>query len=196
MLDPAANAWRSIPALPPFQLANGKGPAIQQTTARLCYDEAMLYLHYDCQDRDIWAISTQRDDPIYDEEVVELFIGAGEADLVDYFEFEINPWGVILDVKVHNPTSERKDMLLDFPWDAPLACQTQCDEAANRWQVWLGVPWSALGVEGILPKVWRGNLYRIERPRDSEPEFSCWSPTMTEPADFHKPAYFGILELA
>ena len=53
-----------------------------------------------------------------------------------------------------------------------------------------------LGVIVLLVAwLWRGNFYRIERPHDAEPEFSGWSPTMTDPADFHKPAYFGILEL-
>ena len=197
MLDPSsADVWQSVPTLPPFQLASGSGPAIQQTVARLCYDDDMLYLYFGCEDRDIWAISTERDGPIYDEEVVELFIGVGREDLVDYYEFEINPWGVILDTTVHNPDSDRATMTFDFGWNAPLEVQTKVEESANRWQVWMGVPWSAIGVTNELPKVWRGNVYRIERPRDGEPEFSCWSPTMTEPADFHKPKYFGIMRLA
>jgi len=48
---------------------------------------------------------------------------------------------------------------------------------------------------GLPLFLWRGNLYRIERPRDGEPEFSAWSPTLTRPADFHQPARFGTLEL-
>ena len=48
---------------------------------------------------------------------------------------------------------------------------------------------------GELPDTWRANLYRIERPRDAAPEYSCWSPTLTDPADFHKPARFGVLRL-
>jgi hypothetical protein len=46
-----------------------------------------------------------------------------------------------------------------------------------------------------IANCWRANFYRIERPHDAEPEFSCWSPTMSDPADFHKPAYFGVLEI-
>ena len=70
--DLATLAWEGVPALPPFVLADGSKPAIQQTVARVCYDEDALYVRFDCQDRDIWATSTQRDDPIYDEEVVEV----------------------------------------------------------------------------------------------------------------------------
>ena len=46
---------------------------------QVCYNQQALFVRFDCDDRDIWGISTQRDDPIYDEEVVEVFIGPGEA---------------------------------------------------------------------------------------------------------------------
>ena len=64
--DPAAWPWESLPVLPPFVLADGSGPAEQQTRARVCYDSETLYVRFDCDDRDIWATCTQRDDPIYD----------------------------------------------------------------------------------------------------------------------------------
>jgi hypothetical protein len=45
------------------------------------------------------------------------------------------------------------------------------------------------------PRRWRANFYRIERPRGGRPELSCWSPTFTDPPDFHRPERFGVLEL-
>ena len=69
------------------------------------------------------------------------------------------------------------------------------DDAAQHWWAIFVIPWTALGVSGALPRTWRANFYRIERPRQGVTEFSCWSPTLTEPADYHKPARFGVLEL-
>ncbi|HYG61044.1 MAG TPA: carbohydrate-binding family 9-like protein, partial [Thermoanaerobaculia bacterium] len=74
------------------------------------------------------------------------------------------------------------------------------DRGANAsyqdWWAALAIPWAAIApVSTPLPPIWRANFYRIERPRDGVPEFSCWSPTLTDPADFHKPARFGALEL-
>ena len=57
------------------------------------------------------------------------------------------------------------------------------------WWAELSIPWEKPS------KIWRANFYRVERPRDGAPEFTCWSPTLTNPADFHKPARFGLLEL-
>jgi hypothetical protein len=188
--------WDDVPTLPPFTLADGRGPARQQTTARVCYDSQGLYVRFDCDDRDIWGRFTRRDEPIYDEEVVELFLGPGQADLIHYYEFEVSPNGVLLDAKIYNPTSQRADLEVDVSWDCPgLRWHAERHDAANRWWAVLALPWVAVAPPGPLPPVWRANFYRIERPGDTEPEFSCWSPTMTEPADFHKPAYFGILEL-
>ena len=195
--DLAAWRWDDVPALPPFTLADGSGPAQQQTVARVCYDSQALYVRYDCADRDIWGTYAQRDEPIYDEEVVELFFGAGEADLVHYYEFEISPTGVLLDAKIYNPTSQRAELEVEFEWDCPdIRWMAERRDAENRWWAVLVIPWAAVAPPGDLPAVWRGNFYRIERPHDAEPEFSCWSPTMTDPADFHKPAYFGMLILA
>jgi hypothetical protein len=191
--DLAAWPWEYVPALPPFVLANAGGPAIQQTAARVCYDDDALYIRFDCQDRDIWANYTQRDDPIYDEEVVEVFIAPGSAAPARYYEFEVSPNGVLLDALIDNPTSRRSDLRVDLAWDCPsLRWRAERDDPAGRWWAALAIPWAAVGLPAMI---WRANFYRIERPRDGEPEFSCWSPTYTVPADFHRPGYFGILEI-
>ena len=193
--DPATWAWESVPALPPFVLADGSGPALQQTTVRACWDAQALYIRFDCQDRDIWGAYTRRDDPIYDEEAVEVFIAPGSAAPVRYYEFEVSPNGVLLDALIDNKTSRRADLRADFTWDCPgLRWWAGRDDPAGRWWAALAIPWAAIGPPGPPAAIWRANFYRIERPRDAAPEFSCWSPTYTNPPDFHRPGYFGILE--
>lgn len=189
--------WTGAVTLPPFTLADGSEPAVQQTVARVCYNRHGLFVRFDCDDRDIWGTGTQRDDPIYDEEVVEVFIGPGAATPVDYYEFEVSPNGVMLDLTVHNPDSSRATIRLDAGWNCPgLQWAAGRNDAQNHWWAILSIPWVSIGAPAELPKQWRANFYRIERPRDADPEYSCWSPTMTEPADYHKPGYFGLLELA
>ncbi|RIK38117.1 MAG: hypothetical protein DCC55_22100 [Chloroflexi bacterium] len=200
--------WDEAATLPPFILADGSGPAVQQTITRVCYNAQALFVRFDCADRDIWGTHTRRDDPIYDEEVVEVFIGPGEATPVDYYEFEVSPNGVLLDLTVHNPSGERADMTTAFAWNCPgIQWAAGREDAGNRWWAVFAIPWASIGVdptpspspgkggELALPKIWRANFYRIERPRDGAAEFSCWSPTLTDPADYHKPARFGYLEL-
>src|SRR4029453_108241 len=131
------------------------GPALQQTRVRLCSDEAALYVRFDCEDRDAWGTYGRRDDPIYEEEAVEVFLAPGEADPARYFEFEVSPLGVLFDARIHNPTSLRADLVGDPSWD----CQGR-RWAAGRgterqdWWAVLSIPWAGLGA-GDPPKVWR-----------------------------------------
>jgi hypothetical protein len=175
---------------------DGSGPAEQQTSVRVCADAAALYIRFDCDDRDIWATYTRRDDPIYDEEVVELFLSAGPDTPTHYYEFEISPAGVLFDARIENSTGRRIDILVDTSWDCDsIRWQTGRSNAARQWWAVLVIPWASLTDGREVPSIWRANFYRIERPHGADPEFSCWSPTMTDPADFHKPEYFGSLEM-
>lgn len=193
--DPFAWDWTLFPAITPFILADGGGPALQQTAARLGCDAECLYVRFDCEDRDIWGTYRERDEPIYDEEVVELFISPGAATPGEYFEFEISPDGVFFDARISNLDEDRATLRVDLAWNANARWWTRREDHAGRWMAILALPWRCLTSEP-LPSVWRANLFRIERPRDGEPEFSCWSPTFTTPADFHKPSRFGYLMLA
>jgi hypothetical protein len=194
--DLATWNWDEIPSLDPFTLYDNSAPASHKTRTRVCCNQQALYIRYDCTDHDIWGTYTQRDEPIYDEEVVEIFIGHGVDNPVNYYELQISPNGVLFDAKITNPTSTRADLVVDTTWDgAGIQWLAKRNDAENHWMAVLVIPWEDIAPEGTLPKVWRANFYRIERPRDAQPEYSCWSPTMVEPADFHKPARFGILRL-
>jgi hypothetical protein len=193
--DPFEWEWMALPAVTPFILADGSGPAIQQTVVRLGYDADALYVRFDCDDCDIWGTYCERDDPIYDEEVVELFISPGKETPVDYFEFEISPNGIFFDARISNLDERRATLRVDTAWNADARWWARREDAARRWTAILALPWRCLTCEP-LPSLWRANFFRIERPRNSAPEFSCWSPTFTSPADFHKPSCFGYLLLA
>ncbi|MFT5196382.1 MAG: hypothetical protein ACI9EW_001089 [Cellvibrionaceae bacterium] len=195
--------WDDVPRLPPFLLAETGVPAEQQTAARLCADNHRLYAHFECEDRDIWGTwyrETEdqliRKRKIYDEEVIELFIGVANeesAPISCYTEFEVSPNGVLLDVAVTNPNTSQDDIKINFDWHCPnVMWHAERHDRDNRWTATLAIPWAALTDQRPIPTHWRGNCYRIERPRDgTKPEFSCWSPTMTDPAQFHQPAWFG-----
>jgi Carbohydrate-binding family 9 len=194
--DYLALNWDAVPALSPFYLFDGSAPATQQTVVRLCCDQQALYARFDCVDDDIWGTLTERDEPIYEEEVVELFLAAGAAQPTRYYEFEISPNGVFFDAAIFNPHSTRATMIVDTAWDCRgVRWQAVRVDQEKRWSAVMAIPWAALTAETVLPPVWRANFYRIERPRQAPLELSCWSPTMISPPDFHQPAYFGTLHL-
>jgi hypothetical protein len=187
------DVWSSIPVLSPFILADGSGVAKQQTQVHLAYSHHALYVRFDCADDDIWGTYTQRDDPLYDEEVVEVFIASGTETPAYYFEFEVSPHGVLFDCTIHNPSGTPDERFrVDETWNADgLEWHTEIHPEKQQWWAILKIPWQDIG--GYHP-TWRANFYRIERSRKSGTEFSCWSATLSE--SFHVPARFGTLELA
>ena len=152
------------------------------------------------KDADVWGHFENRDDPLYDEEVVELFL-CPTGDLRHYFEIEISPNNVLFDAKVFNPEGDRRTMLVDREWNATgLRTAVRVSGRINDrsapdigWIAEAALPFADLGLSGppAPGSVWRANFFRIER--GAVTEFTAWSPTYREPADFHVPACFGEL---
>jgi len=189
-------AWRDAAPVT-FRLHNDSGEPRFKTTARLLYDANFLYVAFECEDTRILARMEQRDDPIFDEEVVEVFIDP-DSDEVTYYEFEVSPRNVIFDAVVANPTGIKGE--IDTSWDCHglRTAVGMATSAPGSWAVEMAIPFRALESAAHTPPQpgdrWRMNLYRIERlPRE---EYSCWSPTMVEPANYHVPARFGTIEFA
>lgn len=196
-------SWDEIEPLPLLVRTEDGTPAEQPTVVRVAWDETALHVRFDCADRYVWGTYERRDDPIWEEEAVEVFLAPGTDDPVDYLEFEVSPRGVLFDARIHNPTSLRADLRADVAWDCPgirWAAGTSPGERQDWWAA-LSIPWKGI-LSGLLPDQgaerplsWRANFYRIERPEDGPAELSAWSPTLVRPADFHKPARFGVLSL-
>ena len=68
-------AWEAAPWVPMVSAATGAQPR-QATRACLLWDDDYLYVAFRCEDDDIWGTTTERDQPIYDQEVVEVFLDA------------------------------------------------------------------------------------------------------------------------
>ncbi|MDO8682016.1 MAG: carbohydrate-binding family 9-like protein [Armatimonadota bacterium] len=186
-------AWQAAdPAA--LKLHDNSGFPNLTTTVRLCYDNQFLYVAFECKDTEIQAAMTERDAPIYEEEVVEVFLDP-DSDELTYYEFEVSPRNVIFDAVATNPTGVKG--ALDTSWDCA-GLQTAVCMANGGWTVEIAIPFSSLtGAPHTPPAAgdrWRMNLYRIERaPRE---EFSCWSPTMADPPNYHVPGMFGVLQFA
>jgi hypothetical protein len=185
--------WSAVPALALRCAVDGGIPA-QATAVRVAHDAGAIFVRFDCDDRDIWATHVRRDAPLWEEEVVELFIAPGEGDPGEYVEIEVNPLGAVFDARVANPDGGRDTMTVDAAWDSAGLAVAVSRTSPGAWRAEIAVPWIDL-CAGTPPPIWRANFFRVERPRGGVPEFSSWSPTLVSPADFHKPAFFGRLAL-
>ncbi len=195
--------WRRVPAIE-FVLWNGGKPK-KATKAWLAWDDENLYLAFDVDDDDIQCTFVKRDENLWEEEVVELFVDA-DGDGTDYLEFEWNALGACVDLILPKPPSVRRSTLEgEKAWDAKgmrwkARAIGTIGYALDRdagWQLEVAIPLKLfIDAPNVPPKdgdVWRINLYRIERPKGEKPEFSCWSPVLGRRPNYHKPERFGKL---
>jgi hypothetical protein len=188
---PLEEHWSAVPVLELVRAQDGGGAAFG-TRVRLLEDGRRLFVRFDCDDADVWATHAQRDAPLWEEEVVEMFLAPGDRVPERYVEIEVNPLGTVFDARVANPDGRRDTMRVDPSWDAAGLAVRVIRPETGGWRAEIALPWSEV-CAGDPPSVWRANFFRIERPRGGTPEFSCWSPTLTDPPDFHKPIAFGRL---
>jgi hypothetical protein len=182
------------------------GPAPYETRFRALWSNAGLFLRFDATDPSPWHTMTRRDEHLWDEEVVEIFLDPDRSGR-DYYELEINPANVVCDLRMIAPWPDKKG---DIDWNLAgletrvLARKNAAGETLG-WTATAFLPWTGLralpsaGRVALPPKNgdrWRFNVFRIERPGGkASPEqdavFAAWSPPSVK--SFHDAGAFRDL---
>lgn len=195
-LDDAA--WAQAAQVELTQSYDGR-PAQRKTRARLLYDDANVYLAFDCDDPDVWGTLKNKDDAIYNEEVVEAFFDAN-GDGKSYNEVQVSPHNVNFDAAF---VARRSDLPTAMKWESGMQTAVQVrgtlDNDGDQDQGWsaeMRVPISSLmEVPNVPPKkgdVWRFNIYRLEHHvRRQQIEGQSFAPLFA--GDFHHLPRFGRL---
>lgn len=175
------------------------GPPGLATTFRAVWTPMGLGVRWDVQDQAPWATRTQRDDCLWETEVVEVFIDptrTGE----DYAELEITPTNVVCDLRIERLAPERA---VHLEWDFPgldtavRRADDGDDWSAIAWMPFAGFATLSPRVAACLPvgggDVWHFNVFRIKRPGGpGHPEegaiYAAWS--VPEGSTFHAPLAF------
>jgi len=187
--------WALPPNCEPIQLlrsTDGKQPR-QATTVAMYTDPQFLNVLYQSQDDEVVATFLGHDEPLYQEDVVEAFLAPG--DIRRYYEIEVNPLGTTFDARVDSPDGVRGTMKIDVGWNADLfaAIRRQPDKTETI----VRIPFAALDARRpAAGEEWRGNFFRVDRSKWRGDEYSAWSPTLKNPADFHVAAVFGRIVFA
>lgn len=178
-------------------------PVDKKALCKMLWSEQYLYVLYDIQDDHIWGTYLKDDDPIYDEEVVEIFISFGEQIPQKYLEIQFSPNAVKFDAKINNPTGSRHDsgFNVDLSWNSALkfkqkieAKEDYGDHKAGRWTTQVKIPASELGSVLKAGDRLRGNLFRIDGwPKQNS--FQALVPNLETIPNFHTPKNFATFEL-
>jgi hypothetical protein len=170
----------------------------QPTYVRLLHDDAALYVAFRVVDTDINARFTERDDPTFLDDAVEIFLNPERRQQSVYYGFELNARGVLYDylnfdsrtlfkrfdatgievaVRIHGTLNDRSDV-------------------DDGWTLELAIPWE--NFERMSPdpptpgSVWKANLNRWDGVQPDR-RMSIWSDPMNDESWPHVPARFGDL---
>lgn len=190
--------WRSPESAQTVRLrlsADGGAPHLS-TTVALYFDDEYLSVIFSASDDHVVATYSAHDDPLYDEDVVEVFLAPEKRE--EYFEIEVNPIGAMFDARIVSPEGKRQTMQADRAWSsgafAALRRMVELD-GTTTWDTLLRIPFSGVGRPAPLPgERWLANFFRIDRHPVRGDEYSAWRPTLRTPPDFHVPEAFGVIE--
>lgn len=187
--DSRAEMWRGLHVMALRETTRDVAPQ-QATAVKAAWDGTELRVLFEMIDSRVWATQTQRDGPLWEEEVAEVFLDP-MGDRESYFEFEVNPLNTVLDLVLRK---NRSGYAKDFAWRCE-GLRTAVARFAGGWCAEFAIPVrSLLADPPRAGAVWRVNFCRIDRPRGAPRELSAWSPTGRE--NFHTPERFGHLEFA
>ncbi len=179
------HSWESLHPEPLVDVVNGE-KVEEPTQVRTCWNEEALYIQFECSDDYVVADLTQRDDPLYDQDVVEVFIdeeGMGKR----YLELEFSPLNVVFDAKVENKDGK---VIVNTDWDAD-GLETDVFTEGNKRIYLIKLPFSNFEKTPEEGTEWRINFYRIDEDRNGKRHFQAWSPTGA--VDYHISSRFGTL---
>ena len=197
LLDGSSAAWDDVASI-------AWGPEPYPTAFQALWSSEALFVRFAAVDDAPWYTLTRRDDPLWDEEVVEIFLDPDRSG-THYAEVEVSPANVVCDVRMVRPSPDKE---MDLAWNLEgLETRVQRLDVAGRpaWVVTAQMPWSGFrslpsAAHIALPPApgdrWRFNVFRIKRPwgpraPTRDVVFAAWS----EPSgsSFHEPAVFRDL---
>ena len=203
MIDGTENdsIWQQI--IPAVLKENLSGNEIREsglkTHIKACYDDNTLYFFFVCYDPDIWTSFTQRDEHLWENDAVEIFIDVDDIPET-YVEIEVSPANVLFDSYIVDPVH------IDVPKTALFNLKgirtavvvsgtlNERNDRDDHWTVEIAIPFddlangnsTAITIETEI----RINFYRLDENKGRKRMSYAWSPTF---ARFHKPTYFGTL---
>ncbi len=163
-------------------------------------DREALYLHWHVQGGQLRAVTTEDQGPVWEDSCVEFFCQVpGER---HYCNFECNCIGAM----VGSRRLSRTDDIQPFSVEEMARIRRHCSfpreafeekDGLFEWSVELEIPLDLIfrNHQPVFPQKLRANFYKCA-DKTKKPHFLSWQPIRTEKPDFHRPEFFGEIELA
>ena len=129
---------------------------------------------------------------LWDRDVVEVFLNPQPEHMKHYYEFEVAPNNLWIDLEIDLD----KTPFNDAGWDSGFEHATHIDAKNRIWTCEMRIP--VAGLKGAKPLAanaeWRINFFRADGPGDdTRRRFLSWSPVYNKTNSFHAPWSFGVI---
>ena len=204
-----ADTWHAL-SQTHFRQATDGTPLPQETKVRIKRDSHSLTVEFACKQDPLWKQTThaEHNGSLWEQEVFEVFIAAGEGTPTRYLELEINPNNALFVGWIDNPTGEGDATKLTMvPYEEAGITHRITRTTSDSWEGEMRIPLALIHGQtekAEVPTTYRINFYRIVlltpqtdphwtcNPGNSA--FGCWSPTLSGKVPrFHRPERFGTL---
>ena len=187
------DAWKKALFVGDFVNNSDGSKSPYKTEAKVLYDETFLYFAFRSVDDNIWSTLKRRDEHLWEEEVVEVFL-QGDPNQPSYIELEVNPLGTMLDIYLlgaRKPLHYESWNSEKLRWAVHVIGTVDGKAGDQEWTCEIALPMEDIVTAPHHPPQpgdrWRMNLYRGEHL--PTPAGLAWSPTLQD--DFHIPKRFG-----
>jgi hypothetical protein len=189
------SVWQNAPAFSPFVFTWYESGKQEQTEAKMLWDDEFLYVAFKSEDANISGTRTQRNDQVYKDDCVELFIAPNINTPMVYMNFEINCLASYL--ACEHPTmkdkewQEPKGLMIGRSHKGTINDDTDTDD---WWIIEMAVPFRVFEWTGVSlpPKTgmrMRLNLNRLGGEVNNQK--SQWQRGDPNDPGFHRPQFFG-----
>ncbi len=199
-LDEAA--WRNAASMGDFSFNWYQSGDKEQTVVKILYDDENLYVSWYVHDKHISAYQRQRHGPVSKDDCVEIFIAPNAAKPGNYYTWEINAIGTMLN-------RNKSDWYTGGATWEPVGVEYKTtfhgadkkDEMPedDHWIVEMKVPLQNFSHDAAHTPPLDGDQWRLNVNRiggKTNPQLSSWAPILPPLKSFHSPEAFGSVSFA
>ena len=165
-------------------------PSPYKTEFRLVHSEDGITVKMSTTEWPLRVDCVSRNQEVCEDSCMEFFLTPNSHD-ADYFNIEVNAIGISL-VGIGPGRSPRKKLNIK---NSGIEIQTLI-HPEEGWELMYTVPYSYIkGFFNDVERTMRANFYKIGNST-AKKHYSVWNELELEMPDFHRPEFFGVIELS
>lgn len=170
---------------------------LPKTKFNIARTETNLWIHFRVVEKDVKAVHTEDQDPVWKDSCVEFFVKPPNAE--KYLNFEFNCLGACLSTRRKSRTEGvvplTPEEMQTIKRYASIGSKTVNRKGSTSWQLTVQIPMSLIDTDIMTNyTTLYGNFYKCG-DETANPHYVSWSVIKTEQPDFHQPDFFGIMRL-